>query len=113
MFWQRLCELCDKMGKKPNSVCRELGLSTAISTKWKNGAVPNAEILLKLADYFSVTVDYLLGRDNVIQKIEPNLKDEGVALYEQLDDNDRAEIRGEMRHMLKSDKYNQETADLA
>lgn len=30
---------------------------------------------------------------------------DAVDLYIQLDANDRAEIRGEMKHMLKSDKY--------
>lgn len=30
---------------------------------------------------------------------------DAVSLYIQLDANDRAEIRGEMKHMLKSDKY--------
>lgn len=30
---------------------------------------------------------------------------DAVDLYAQLDANDRAEIRGEMKHMLKSDKY--------
>ena len=47
------------------------------------------------------------------QKTELSPQDEGIALYEQLDDIDRAEIRGEMRQMLKNDKYNQENAKMA
>ena len=31
--------------------------------------------------------------------------DEGHKIYEQLDDNDKAEIRGEMKQMLKANKY--------
>ncbi|MBQ7283973.1 MAG: helix-turn-helix transcriptional regulator, partial [Oscillospiraceae bacterium] len=32
-------------------------------TKWKNGSVPTGETLQKLADYFGVSVDYLLNEE--------------------------------------------------
>jgi transcriptional regulator with XRE-family HTH domain len=67
MFWDVFCKECDKISKKPNKVAIELGLSSATTTKWKAGAVPNGETLAKIADYFSCSVDYLLGRTN-----EPN-----------------------------------------
>ncbi len=47
---------------KPTVVSKSIGLSDAIPTKWKNGAIPKAEILLKLGEYFDCSVDYLLGR---------------------------------------------------
>ena len=50
------------MGLKPNPVAKELGLSSATVTKWKNGTLPQSETLLKIADYFNVTTDYLLGK---------------------------------------------------
>ena len=33
------------------------------SKKWKGNFMPNVSTLIKLADYFDVSVDYLLGRD--------------------------------------------------
>lgn len=45
----------------PSAVTRELGLNNSISTAWKHGALPKGNTLQKLADYFGVTVDYLLG----------------------------------------------------
>lgn len=42
-------------------VCSELGLSTAIATKWKNGSIPRDTTLLKIADYFGVSVEYFKG----------------------------------------------------
>ncbi len=40
-----------------------IGVSQPAVTKWDTGAsVPNAETLLKLADLYGVTTDYLLGR---------------------------------------------------
>ena len=62
MFWNRFYNLCLEAGTKPNPVCMELGLSSAAATHWKNGKQPTAEILNKIADYFNVSVDYLLGR---------------------------------------------------
>lgn len=62
MFWERFYSLCIKQNTKPNIVCKELNLSNATATHWKNGKIPNGETLQSLADYFNVSVDYLLGR---------------------------------------------------
>ncbi|MCQ2463963.1 MAG: helix-turn-helix domain-containing protein [Oscillospiraceae bacterium] len=63
MFWKRFTELCNLKNTKPNPVAKELGISSGIITKWKNGSLPNSDTLLKIADYFEISVDYLLGRD--------------------------------------------------
>lgn len=61
MFWKTLSNLCNERGVSPNGVCAELGLSNATATKWKNGAIPRQSTLRKIADYFGVSVSYLLG----------------------------------------------------
>lgn len=39
-----------------------LGLSKAVVSKYENGlSYPSFDLLLKIADYFNVTTDYLLG----------------------------------------------------
>ena len=63
MFWQNFKKLCESIGTSPNAVCANIGLSTAAATYWKNGSIPKGDALIKLADYFNVSVDYLLGRD--------------------------------------------------
>ncbi len=62
LFWKRFYELCAQKNKRPSPVGRELGISPSMLTKWKAGAIPNGESLIKLADYFNCSVDYLLGR---------------------------------------------------
>lgn len=62
MFWERFYNLCLQNGDKPNTVAKELGFSTAACTHWKEGAEPKSSVLIKIADYFDVSVDYLLGR---------------------------------------------------
>ncbi len=67
MFWERFYNLCIRNGKKPNPVGKEVGLSSGIISKWKNGGIPNGETLMKLARYFNVSTDYLLGLSPYIQ----------------------------------------------
>lgn len=65
MFYDRLLELCQENGKKITPVVRELGLSTGGIARWRNGSVPDGDTLYKIAKYFDVSVDYLLGKSNV------------------------------------------------
>lgn len=65
MFYEILYAFCAQKGIKPNTVAKALGLSTATATKWKNGSVPNGEVLIKLADYLDCSIDYLLGRTDI------------------------------------------------
>ena len=62
MFWERLCQMCIEKNCKPNTVARAIGMSSATATKWKNGAIPNGEALIKIADYLDCSIDYLMGR---------------------------------------------------
>ena len=61
---QRLRE--NKRPLRSRRVTSELiGLSTNALQKYERGeAVPTAESLLKIADYYKVSLDYLLGRTN-------------------------------------------------
>ena len=45
MFWERFYNLCLRNGKRPNPVGKEIGLSSGIISKWKNGGIPNGETL--------------------------------------------------------------------
>ena len=46
-----------------SQVSRDLDVSMGNISDWKNGrSVPNPVSLVKLADYFGCSVDYLLGR---------------------------------------------------
>lgn len=66
MFWEIFSRLCSQRGKSPNAVAKELKISSGSVTNWKNGTIPNNSALLKLANYFNVTVDYLLGKEDAI-----------------------------------------------
>lgn len=51
-----------------------MGLSRTSVVKWKAGSIPTGATLNKIAEYFGVSVDYLLGNE---QKEKPSGKAEG------------------------------------
>ena len=63
MFFDRFKQLCDEKGISIYKAATEIGLNRAAANKWKAGSIPNGQTLTKLADYFGVTNDYLLGKE--------------------------------------------------
>ena len=62
MFFNRFKALCDQKNISVYRACIDIGLNRAAVAKWKNGGKPNGSTAAKLAEYFDVTTDYLLGR---------------------------------------------------
>ena len=77
MFWNIFFSLCAEKGRSPNAVAKELSIASGTVTAWKNGKVPHHGTLLKLASYFGVTVDYLLGNEPA----SPAAPTENVVIY--------------------------------
>ncbi|WNF91315.1 helix-turn-helix domain-containing protein [Vagococcus fluvialis] len=62
--FDRIKLLAEKQGKSLNKVEEELGLSKNVLYRMKNSDNPTKDRLEILADYFDVSVDYLLGRED-------------------------------------------------
>lgn len=78
-FYDNYIKLCAVHDKSPTAVSKEIGLSNAAASGWKNGKKPSAVTKQKLADYFGVTVEELTGEE---QKEKPSTP-EGDGLDEQ------------------------------
>lgn len=63
-IFERIKELADKQGKSLQKVSEDLGLSQNYIYNLKGAKSPAADKLALIADYFNVSVDYLLGRSN-------------------------------------------------
>lgn len=61
MFYNIFTRLCTQKEVTPSAVMRAIGLNKSSATYWKKGSIPSSDTLQKLADYFGVSVDYLLG----------------------------------------------------
>jgi transcriptional regulator with XRE-family HTH domain len=76
VFIDRFADLCKQKGVSANRACVEMGISRTSTAKWKAGSVPNGDTLAKIADYFGVTTDYLLGSET--KKDPLAIQSEGV-----------------------------------
>ena len=66
---------CAKKGVAPTAVLRAIGLSNAAYSTWTENSIPRKTTLLKLSEYFGVSIDELLS-DNPPQMQENMPKEE-------------------------------------
>ena len=63
MIGKQIASLRKEKGIKQEELANYVGVSTQAVSKWENGGVPDTELLPKIADFFSVSVDSLFGRN--------------------------------------------------
>lgn len=71
-MYEIYCKLRDKRGVRDADVSKATGISKSTFSDWKSGrSNPKNEKLKKIADYFGVTIKYLMTgkEDSVEQKI--------------------------------------------
>lgn len=95
--FERIKKLAKNRGVTLQKVANELGFGESTLYKWKK-QTPNGEYLAKVADYFHVSVDYLLGRED--EKSVQDQKD----LKKFLDDNLNYGMTYDGQNLSKEDK---------
>lgn len=74
--FERIEELRKSTGISQGKLEKELGFSNGSISKWKN-STPKSDRLQKLADYFGVSVEYLMtGKENELNDPELTARDE-------------------------------------
>lgn len=62
----RIFDLISTKGVSQTKFAKAIGAKSPTVSTWKNrGSLPSADMLPKIADYFGVSVDYLLGRKHM------------------------------------------------
>lgn len=99
MFYDVFCALCAQQNLTPGGAAAKIGFNRASVTVWKNnGTAPKQELLVKIADYFQVSTDYLLGLEKAPAEDGRQWSDEELkfALFgdcEDVTDEDLADVR--------------------
>lgn len=77
-MYEIYCKLRDERKVKDADVVKETGITKSTFSDWKNGrSKPKQEKLQKIADYFGVTVDYLMtGKETTENNAPLTRKDE-------------------------------------
>jgi len=61
----RIFELAQQRKVSVNKMLKESGLTKSLIDNMKRNQIPSVDKILALAEYFSVSVDYLLGLDDI------------------------------------------------
>lgn len=65
-FAERIKAEREKKNLSTTELATKLGIQKTRVSMWEtNGTVPRQEMLIKLCDFFNVSIDYLLGNDKV------------------------------------------------
>ena len=106
MFYDIYCDLCRQKGLTPSGAAGKIGFNRASITVWKNsGKAPKQDLLLKIAAFFGVSVDYLLEKETApVQagRHRVDLSDVDFAFYGQykeLSEDDKETIMDMVRIM--------------
>ncbi len=76
---ERILALMQQRGATAAKLCKELNLPNSAISEWKKRkAKPSADALCKLADYFSVSTDFLLLQTNHPQRVAEGAHDMGA-----------------------------------
>ena len=70
MFYENFLKLCNSVGKTPSAVVSEIGITKTCVMRWKKGGKPRDATLRRIATYFGVSTEALLGKPScrVVQK---------------------------------------------
>lgn len=100
----RLQDICKANGTTPTALCKIITGSSGNLATWKKGNI-RADYLQKIADYFNVSVDYLLtGQKETPTAESDERKKELIELFSLLDDAGRDALIAIAQQMRKQDK---------
>ena len=101
----RILELIQERDISQKQLADAIGVSTGNISDWKAGrAKPSIEVLCRIADYFGVTVDYLIGRSDV-KNVDDLIAIYNIGLARWMNDRaltheDTAVLKDNLREML-------------
>lgn len=79
IIFQRITELCAEKGTTITKLEKELGLAVATIIKWRDiKRSPSVFTVRAVANYFGVSIEYLLGETDIRSSISEIMSDDGV-----------------------------------
>ena len=85
MFYDIYLRLCNLRNIAPTTAAVEMGFKKSVVTRWKNGVTPRDANLRKISDYFNVSVNYLLGKEETSPTVSAE-DDETIIIRQSLKD---------------------------
>lgn len=98
--FDRIKELARKKNKSVKDVAVELGFGENLFYKWKTQS-PNADNIKKVADYFNVSTDYLLGHTTKENEVDEQFMQFFRTETNELTTEEKSEMVEDVREFLE------------
>ena len=102
-MYEIFTQLCKQHGVTPYKVSKETGVSQPTLSEWKKGTyTPKQDKLQKIADYFGVTLDYLMGNTHADEQTPPEMQK--APTLNKKDERDIAKTLGQLKETLENEE---------
>ena len=106
LFYERLKKICEENNTNMTALSKKLKFSSGNISKWKNGGVPKSETLISIVQELPISIDYLLGLDDVPnrKKQSPELSEDTqrlIEMYNLLTEREQGEVLGELKALTR------------
>lgn len=108
---ERILKLLSDNGITAKKLTADIGISSSAISEWKKGkGKPSAEAIIKLADYFGVSTDYLLTGKNNTQENNALSDNENklLQLFKELNNEGQLKLIDYCDDLVTSKKYDNE-----
>ena len=78
ILYQRIEQLCADKGITMSKLAADLGFSSSLIRKWKGETSPSIDKVKLIAEYFGVSLDYLIGMSEIPSSAEKLMADEDI-----------------------------------
>lgn len=101
VLYQRIKQLCSRKGIKIAKLESDLGFGNSSIKKWEKSSSPSIDKIVKVATYFDVSIDYLMGRTDIESSISEIIGDEDIISFQRARQKMTPKDREKMMQMLK------------
>lgn len=101
ILYQRIKTLCERNKISIAKLESELGFGNSSIKKWERISSPSIDKIVKVAGYFDVSVDYLLGRTDIEGSISDIIGDEDIISFQRARQKLSQQDRERMMQLLR------------
>lgn len=101
ILYHRIKELCTQKGITISKLESDLGFGNSSIKKWEKVSSPSVDKIVKVASYFGVSVDYLLGRTDITGSVSEIIGDKDIISFQRARQKMTPKDRERMMQMLK------------
>lgn len=101
VLYQRIKQLCSRKGITIAKLESDLGFGNSSIKKWEKSSSPSIDKIVKVATYFDVSIDYLMGRTDIESSMSEIIGDEDIISFQRARQKMTPKDREKMMQMLK------------